>query len=239
MASLELIGAGLQSAQGTVLLSNLNARFHTGEFTVIAGPSASGKSNLIRILGGEENRFSGELRHDGRLLRSQTSFLAAKIAMVPQNPSARLIARSVADELTFGLPRNTRIEEILAWAELPTQASQHPHSLSFGEQRRLCIASALLTEPDFLILDDPFLGLDHVFIPRLIERLLTWHQTGHGIILVSNEFEKFLAHADRLMLLKQGRIIADALPERVLPFLDAHGFRKPNLKLAEMSWLKA
>jgi biotin transport system ATP-binding protein len=235
---IELSALESRAPDGRILFQTQGCRFPSNEFTIIAGQNGSGKSVLVRLLAGLLRPSSGSVRLDDRPLRRPRDFRQAGITLCPQDPASQLIGRTVGEELAIGLSPGESVDPHLEWAELGNLIESDPRCLSWGEQRRLSLAVALADQARFLILDDPFLGLDQTFVPGLIKRLLDWHSSGHGIILVTNELEKILAHANRLILLKQGRIIADALPERVLPYLDAHGFRKPTQKLAEMTWIK-
>jgi biotin transport system ATP-binding protein len=237
LASLELVSIDVAAAGGRLLLQGLNGRFDDRDFTVVAGPTGSGKSCLARLLAGHARPAAGSLLADGIDARRRPAALRSLVALAPQDPSSGMVADTVRAEIGFGLRSTVGVDGLLEWAQLGSLAGEDPRFLSFGERRRLAIATALAARTGIVILDDPFQGLDHAFIPRLVARLVEHHAAGHGVILFTNEFEKVLAHANRLVLLKQGRIIADALPERVLPYLDAHGFRKPAMKLAEMTWL--
>lgn len=234
MSSLEFENVSLNSSTGNPILQGINCRFQSGEFTVITGQGASGKSSLVRLMYGLVKANSGSIRKK------------ARIAYVAQELNSHFLTLRVRDEIALGLSKRQLgnnayeqcIHDALSWAGLTDRANTLIKELSCSEQRLLAIAVAMAGRPDLYILDEPFAGMDRSTVCRILEKLIELVRQGAGVIVVCHDIERLLAHADRLILLKQGRIIADALPERVIPYLEAHGVRKPNLKLMEMSWLQ-
>ena len=171
MSVLDLSSIELQTSDGRLLFQTAAARFNSGEFTVISGQMAAGKTCLAKLLAGLQACTKGQISCDGRLLRRSTDFRKARIRLSHQNPASQIIGHTVLEELSLGRD-STFALPWLEWAELNERADSDPRDLAFGEQRRLALAIALAEEPTFLLLDDPFLGLDQAFVPKLLRCLL-------------------------------------------------------------------
>ena len=108
--------------------------------------------------------------------------------------------------------------------------------LSGGEKRRLALASALITRPEMLILDEPFSELDYHGVKELIALLAELHGEGVSILLVTHDLSKILHHATRLMVFDAGRLVFDDSPEALELRHEEFGIRVPRIPLAECSW---
>ncbi len=114
-------------------------------------------------------------------------------------------------------------------------------TLSGGEKRRLALASVLVTDPELVILDEPFNGLDLAGVESLLSVLLEMRVRGIGTLLVTHDLEKCLAHADRLIVLDRGRVSVDGAPGDLWDRLPGLGLRRPagaRDRIAEMTWLR-
>lgn len=238
MDSISVEGLSLEY-EGKSCLGTIDCTFHRHELTIITGPNGSGKSLLLRSLAGLVKAQQGSVRVNGADKRVKPS-----VALVFQDPLVQILGLTVEEDIRFGLEnmhiskdeRESRLQEALTWTNLLAKRHQDCRSLSGGERRRLCIASILVMDPDFILLDEPFSNLDYQGVKEVLGLILKLKTAGKGIIVVSHDLDRVLAHADRLILMKSGRIIADALPERVLPYLEDHGVRRPSGKIADMTW---
>jgi biotin transport system ATP-binding protein len=234
--------------QDQIGLIDINVNFKGNELTIITGPNGSGKTLLLRSLAGLIKPDTGEIRFDGKLnARGRgRSMDHLGIGMVFQDPMVQILGLTVEEDIRFGLDnlnmsaqeREQRVRDALDWCGLLQRRDQECRSLSGGERRRLCIASIMALEPDFIMMDEPFSNLDYPGVKEVLALILKLKQAGKGMIIVTHDLDRSLAYADRLILMKNGRIIADALPERVLPFLEDHGVRRPSGKISDMTWLK-
>lgn len=222
-----------------------------GAFVLIGGPSGSGKSTLAHTLMGllsqEEDqtraRVTGEVSVAGLSPTSHSvARLATRAGLVFQNPATQLFNGTVRDEVAFG-PRNLGLSggEIKKRVAYALEAAGCAHlrgravrRLSGGEQQRVAIAASLAMRPSILILDEPAANLDSAGAWDIVEALARLQrQHGVTIVVIEHRLEPFLAHADRLLWLDEGRIVADGPPEQILPQVQsalppASPFRPPT-----------
>lgn len=233
---------------GKVALAEASLRVETGEFVVIAGANGSGKTVFIRHLNGLLAPTQGEVLLDGEPIRKDIVKVRQTIGLIFQDSESQIVGQTVAEDVAFG-PENLNlspsevahvVEGALARVGLSELASQDPHTLSGGQKRRLAIAGVLAMNPKILIFDEPFTGLDYPGVVQVLQQLVALHAAGHAIIVVTHELEKVLAHATRLVLFHEGRVVEDGSPEEVVSRVEPYGVRMPlrtGEKVAELTWL--
>ena len=150
--------------------------------------------------------------------------------------------------MAFG-PENLRLDrdlirERVALAldvvSLKDFAERRPHLLSGGEKRRLAIAGILALKPKVIAFDEPFASLDYPGVKQVLRQILSLHQTGHTILVITHDLEKVLAHADRLIIMQKGKIVRDGEPAKIISDLETFGVRAPcasHLGMEVRSWL--
>lgn len=209
----------------TRLLQHLDLTIEPGAFIGVVGPNGSGKSTLARLLNGGLKPTSGTVAIDD-YLTTEPEYepdIRRKIALVAQEPEDQIIAPTVWDEISFGLEAQglssgeigARCESALLSCRLEPFRETHPLLLSTGEQIRVLLAVALAREPRYLVLDEVYSALDgpnRRNIASLIDGLRA--ELGLGIVLLTHRLEE-LTHADRLFVLVDGSIEADAKPADV------------------------
>ena len=199
---------------GTEALATITVDINDGGFAAVVGPSGCGKSTLLRIISGLLAATSGTI------LRGGTNASAdLKIGFVFQDPTFMpwaTVANNVALPLNLnGLPPNQvdqRVDEVLAWVGLESFKNAYPRELSGGMRMRASIARALTTEPDLLLLDEPFAALDEFTRGRLNEDLLSLWQTQHWTgVFVTHSIREAAFLSDRIIVLssRPGRVVAD------------------------------
>lgn len=231
----------------TPVLRDVSLEIGPGELLGLIGPTGAGKTTLCLTLNGIVPQFYGG-RFFGRAtvagldtVTHPISTLARHVAAVFQDPETQLIATSVENEIAFslenlGLPRDEirrRIPEALAAVRLSGYERKHPHELSGGQKQRLAIAAALATRPSLVVLDEPTSQLDPVGEQEVfsVVRALN-REHGLAVLLVSHSAERMAEHADRLVLLSEGRIICSGTPEEIYgqpDLLAAHHLRPPQV----------
>lgn len=235
-------------ADGRLGLDDLSLSLGRPEFTVISGRNGSGKSMLLRHLLGLERADSGRVELDGQPIDGRLAELRRRVGLVFQEPEHQILGVTVADDLAFG-PRSRGlkpaayapgIREALAACGLEGYEHHLTSSLSGGEKRRLAVASCLLSEPELLLLDEPFNDLDWRGAADLLRVLIGLGSRGVAVVVVTHDLEKCLAHAGRLVVLSDGRVERDDQPARLWDELPGLGLRRlpggPE-RLSEMSWV--
>ncbi|HEX5591161.1 MAG TPA: ABC transporter ATP-binding protein [Candidatus Limnocylindrales bacterium] len=224
--------AGVRAGFGDrEILHGIDARFGRREVVAVLGPNGSGKTTLFRTAMRLLHVTAGEIRVDGQPATGRTvAELASTFGYVFQSPSQMLFARTVHEELVFG-PRNLgrdpgTFEAIVAAAlhrtsldELEDILERPPLTLSFGQQKRLALAIALALEPPTLILDEPSAGQDHRTARRFMREVLEIPDL-ESVYLVTHDVDLALTHADRILLFRDGEVVADGPPARVVEDVD-------------------
>ncbi len=192
-----------------------------GEILCLLGSSGCGKSTLLRLIAGLETPDAGRIRMDGRELSGPGTFVPPEqrgIGLVFQD-YALFPHLSILDNVAFGLrgdraTRHATARAALARVRLEARAAGFPHMLSGGEQQRVALARALAPQPRLLLLDEPFSNLDRGLRETVRdETLAILREAGISAILVTHDPEEALRIADRIVLMRHGRIEQDAAPE--------------------------
>jgi NitT/TauT family transport system ATP-binding protein len=196
-------------------LSPVTLTIPDGQFVSLLGPSGCGKSTLLAILAGLETASGGTVTGTGR------------IGMVFQE-AALFAWRTVRDNVAFGLQmqgvseteRRERADAALRMVHLSRFAEAFPHELSGGMRQRAAIARAMITEPDVLLMDEPFAALDAQTRELLQTELLDlWERRRPTVVFVTHGLDEALTLSDRIVLLsaRPGRVLADLTVEAPRP----------------------
>lgn len=225
---------------GQKALDGISLDFRGGEIAFIMGANGSGKTTLVKHLNGLLRPDEGRIMVSGDPLAEMTVAQAAsRVGIVFQNPDRQLFAETVRDELAFG-PANLRmgipeiaraVEETAASLGITPFLGEPPFTLSGGEKQRVAIGSVLAMGPRAIALDEPTVGLGHGLKEHLIAILHALADAGRAVIVVTHDVEFAAAHADRVIALARGRIIADGTPRDVLAsgeMLDAAALHLPQ-----------
>lgn len=219
---------GENTAMEVKALDDVSFQVGEGEFIGVIGHTGCGKSTLMQLLNGILKPSSGEIYYNGQDINDadfDKKMLRSKVGLVFQYPEHQLFEVDVFTDVCFG-PKNMGLDE----AEIQLRAYDalkavglrdecfyvSPFELSGGEKRRAAIAGVLAMKPEILILDEPTAGLD----PKGREEILTLIRTLHdesniSIILVSHSMEDVADYADRILVVNDGKLIFDNVPEVV------------------------
>ena len=220
MTSVELRGIR-KTYGGVTVLGGINLDIAAASCTAIVGPSGSGKTTLLRIIAGFEAPDEGRVVLDGRVLADGANSVPAHrrgIGFVPQD-GALFPHLSVADNVGFGLPRNTpqraeRIAELMDMVALDVaMLARRPHELSGGQQQRVALARALAQRPRLMLLDEPFSALDtglRASTRKAVARLLA--SANITTILVTHDQSEALSFADQVAVMREGRLVQSGRP---------------------------
>jgi len=219
----QLTVTGLHKAFGThPVLTGLDLDVPAGSFTAILGPSGSGKTTLLRLLAGFERADAGSIAIGDRVVdgpgTSQVPPERRQIGYVPQE-GALFPHLTVAANVGFGLParrRAARTVELLEAVGLAGMGDRYPHQLSGGQQQRVAVARALAIRPEVVLLDEPFASLDaHLRASLRADVLEICRAAGTTAILVTHDQDEALSMADRIAVLRDGRIVQYAAPHEL------------------------
>jgi iron(III) transport system ATP-binding protein len=217
----QLAVSGLYKAFGPQqVLTDLDLEIPAGSLTAILGPSGSGKTTLLRILAGFERADAGTVTIGDVVVDSDQVHVAPdrrRIGYVPQEGSL-FPHLTVAANVGFGLPPRQRLgrrtAELLATVGLADLGKRYPHELSGGQQQRVALARALAIEPAVVLLDEPFASLDaHLRSSVRNDVHQIFRDAGTTALLVTHDQDEALAIADRVAVLRDGRIAQYSAPE--------------------------
>ncbi len=235
-------------ADGTLGIEDINLKIPAGSFVVIAGPNGSGKTTLLRHLNGLLSPSAGTVRLAGIPVEQDLLRARQLVGMVFQDADSQIVGETVYEDVAFG-PENlrldrseirSRVSKALDLVGLSGFVDQRPHLLSGGEKRRLAIAGVLAMAPRVVVFDEPFSNLDYPGVKKVLQHILFLHESGHTILVTTHDLEKIIAHADRMILMQNGKIIRDGNPVEIMTGIEAFGVREPcalRLGLKAESWL--
>jgi energy-coupling factor transport system ATP-binding protein len=218
-------------------LKRIHWRVQEGEFVALIGQNGSGKTTLAKHCNGLLKPSSGVMRVKGKPTSAYLhKDLARIVGYVFQNPDHQIFARTVEEEVAFGLkvmgmdPRviKERLAEALAVVELEGYEKKLPFTLTKGERQRVAVASVLAVRPKVIILDEPTTGLDYLHQRRMMDLLRRLHGQGHTVIIITHAMWVAAEYAQRTTVMKDGEIILDGPTRRVFA-------REEELKKASLS----
>ena len=221
MASLVLRNL-LKTFDKTTVLHGIDLEVENGEFVVLVGPSGCGKSTTLRLIAGLEEISSGEIEIQGRVV-NHLEPKERNIAMVFQN-YAIYPHMTVRKNIGFGLRtsklsrarRQERLEEVAAILELTELLDRKPAQLSGGQRQRVAIGRAMVRDPAVFLFDEPLSNLDAQLRTQMRLEIKKLHQrVGNTIIFVTHDQVEAMTLADRIVIMRDGRILQVGSPAEV------------------------
>ncbi len=221
---------------GNKALDNMNLSISEGERIAVVGPNGAGKSTFILHLNGILNG-NGHIKVMGMAMeKGNLPKIRQKVGIVFQDPDHQLFSPTVFDDVAFGpinmgLPEKEvreRVEQALGKVGLSGFEDRLPHRMSFGEKRRVCIASVLSMSPEILVLDEPSSSLDPRSRRELINLLNGFEITQ---IIATHDLEMALELCKRVIVIDRGTVVADGEIKRTLGderLMAAHGLEVPH-----------
>ena len=206
------------------VVRSVSFRVRTGEVVGLLGPNGAGKTTSFYMVVGLLQPQSGRIMMNDFEITDLPMHVRAKkgISYLPQNMSI-FRRMTVEDNLlavmeVCGTPRDKRddrLEELLTKFQISHIANSLGAALSGGERRRVEIARALIIEPRFLLLDEPFAGIDPVTVHEIQQIILSLKNEGLGVLITDHNVRETLGSCDRAYILASGQIIAHGLPDEV------------------------
>lgn len=221
---------------GHKVLENVSCKIRQGEKVALIGPNGAGKSTFMSLLNGVAMPTRGRILIDGLQLAPKNLIeIRRRIGIVFQDPDDQLFSPTVFDDVAFG-PLNlglskeeihSRVEEALALVGLTGYEQRSSFHLSFGERKRLALATVLSYQPDILVFDEPSTNMD----PLNRRKLIQWLQTSSNtILLCTHDLDIALEVCTRCLVLAKGSLVADGLASHILydrKLLEAHNLELP------------
>jgi energy-coupling factor transport system ATP-binding protein len=212
-----------------VALTDVNLSISEREIIGVIGQNGSGKTTLVKHFNGLLKPTSGKVLVEGiDTAHNKVQELAAHVGYVFQNPNHQLFAKTIEEELEFG-PRNLglseeainqRREEAIEFFGLQNIRQNHPYRISFPLRKLVSMAAVYTMRPSVFILDEPTTGQDNLTtrtVYRLIQRL---REEGATVICVSHDMILLAEVVDRMLVMRNSKLIADAAPREVFANLD-------------------
>ncbi|WP_281658115.1 ABC transporter ATP-binding protein [Halobacillus sp. Cin3] len=206
----------LSDVQWKAILQDLTFSLYEEEWIAVVGANGSGKSSLSKIMAGITKPDKGTVTWKADDLRSQVGY-------VFQNPEHQFVTDEMFEEIAFSLrQRGTpeleicrQVENLLSLCRLDGLDKHHPYQLSQGQKRRLSVATMIVENQSLLLLDEPTFGQDAVSTQQLMALLEKRFQQGTTLFMITHDMELVHHYATRVIVLEQGRIAYDGLPEHL------------------------
>lgn len=202
---------------GVLALDRVCLEVYQGEWIALTGPSGSGKTTLLNLIGGLDTPTSGEIlvcnvpinrlneRERARFRRERIGFIFQQFHLVPYLSAVENVMLA---QYLHSLPDEKEAIDALEQVGLADRLHHLPSELSGGEQQRVCIARALINEPDILLADEPTGNLDEASEEVVLDLLSEIHRDGRTIILVTHD-PKVASRADRILKLEHGKLVVN------------------------------
>ena len=219
------------------ILKDVSFAIHKGERIAIVGKNGAGKSTLAKALCQFIKPTAGDICYQGQsIMEDSIKERAEKIGYVLQNPNQMISQTMIFDEVALGLRLRgvneqeveKRVLETLKVCGLYEFRKWPISALSFGQKKRVTIASVLVMNPEIILLDEPTAGQDKRHYTEIMTFLNQLNKAGHTIIMITHDMQLMLEYSDRSIVVSNGNIIADCSP--VALFSQAEVLEKANLK---------
>ena len=236
-AILEMKDVKFSYESGKEILHGISFKVNKGEMVSIVGRNGAGKSTISKLICGFYKPTEGEILFDGRdLINDTIKERAEKIGIVMQNPNQMISKTMIFDEVALGLkvrgvPEEeikNRVFETLKICGLYQFRNWPISALSFGQKKRVTIASILVLNPEVIILDEPTAGQDFKHYTEIMEFLKELNKKGVTIVMITHDMHLMLEYTNRAIVLSNGLKLADDIAANVLT--DEEVINKANLK---------
>ena len=221
---LKVEGLSVSYGDNPTIIEDLSFSLKKGERLAIVGKNGAGKSTLAKALCGFVPS-QGKLTYEGQDI-SQDSIAerSERIGFVLQNPNQMISQTMIFDEVALGLRLRgieeaeveERVHEVLKTCGLYSFRKWPISALSFGQKKRVTIASILVLKPEIIILDEPTAGQDYKTYTDIMNFLDSLQKQGHTIVMITHDMQLMLEYSDRCLVVVEGKVIADGNPVTIL-----------------------
>ena len=221
---LKVEGLSVSYGDNPAIIEDMSFSLKKGERLAIVGKNGAGKSTLAKALCGFVPS-QGKLTYKGQDI-SQDSIAerSERIGFVLQNPNQMISQTMIFDEVALGLRLRgieeteveERVHEVLKTCGLYSFRNWPISALSFGQKKRVTIASILVLKPEIIILDEPTAGQDYKTYTDIMNFLDSLQKQGHTIVMITHDMQLMLEYSDRCLVVVEGKIIADDNPVTIL-----------------------
>lgn len=234
---LEFDGVRFGYSKDKTTLKDVSFKIKKGEMLSIIGKNGAGKSTLSKLICGFYKPTSGKILFNGKdMINLTIKERADRIGMVMQNPNQMISKTMIFDEVAFGLrTRGVKEEDVKEKVNKALEVcGLYPFrnwpisALSFGQKKRVTIASILVLNPEVIILDEPTAGQDFKHYTEIMEFLKELNEEGMTIIMITHDMHLMLEYTDRAIVLADGKKVAESTAAEVLT--DAKIIEMANLK---------
>lgn len=208
----------------TEVLKNITLDIQKGKIISLLGKSGSGKSTLLNIIAGFEHSQTGELRLNNTVLSDKNIFIEPQhrnIGFVFQN-YALFPHMTIYENITFGidhLPKEEKrkiAHDLLSLVHLNGYESRYPHELSGGQQQRIALIRSMALNPELILLDEPFSGIDTMLKSQIQKELLAiLKATQKTAVIVTHDSSEAMAMSDKIIYLEDGKIMQYDTPQNI------------------------
>lgn len=211
--------------KGQQILKNVSLSVKKSEMVSIVGRNGAGKSTFSKLVCGFEDQNSGTILFEGQdLLKENIRSRAKKIGYVMQNPNQMISKTMIYDEVALGLQKSgksaeeirKKVEDTLKVCGLYPFRNWPISALSFGQKKRVTIASVLVQDPKLIILDEPTAGQDFKHYTEIMEFLRGLNEKGVTVIMITHDMHLMLEYTPRALVFSDGQLIADCKAAQVL-----------------------
>jgi lipopolysaccharide export system ATP-binding protein len=206
-------------------VNNISVAIRQGEIVGLLGPNGAGKTTTFRIITGEIKATAGRIQLDNSDITRLPMYRRARlgISYLPQEPSA-FRGLTIRENILVPLEMNglsneeqeTRLEEVLENFDLRTKANVKAHELSGGERRRLEVARAFALHPRFMLLDEPFAGIDPIAVEQLQKLVYRLREQNLAVLITDHNVHETLEITDRAYVIYEGKILVEGTPSQII-----------------------
>lgn len=214
-----------KAIKGRRIVRSVSVTVHSSEIVGLLGPNGAGKTTTFGMIVGLVRPDGGAIFHNDEEITDLPMYKRARrgIAYLPQEPSVfrRLSVEhnllAILETLNLSKQeREQRLENVLAELSIGHLRTQKAFTLSGGERRRVEIGRALVMDPEFLLLDEPFAGIDPIAVNQLQETIVQLKHQGIGLLITDHNVQETLSITDRAYILNEGEVVESGSPTDIV-----------------------